>query len=1618
MLRHVLTIIGEDKVQQSLWDASAERLHKALCTYLPGNTTLVESAITPLASAEVFLDQFINKVKQHNDPKQQIVFYYQGHGTDFDSAYHLGPNENSLCLNDVLAPLFDIYEELSSLEKRTKVFEFIILIDACYSGKALSLPTNASKTIPIIIISSVPHLSLAMPANESGNPAFSESFSELLEEGIPDAPELLKWEHIEALLNQRIREKNPIMWNRCPVMRQLDSEIYLTQNCIFYYETQKAYLEYLLQEATKLPPFMKNALGNWQETPPDIPRLRQPIEITYGFDGLTNNERRAENETEESSSNPENTSAEARSSSVRQVYWTPTILEDDRFLIAIGEPGSGKSWLAKEAVEYYCHQSLALLNDRDYQPGIILENLPIFFPLGKISPHIDTVTTRSLIELAIKPEGDRFDRLISRILEENKTSGVLVFDGVDEIPQNLLASALIEIGRLSPAEHFSRRVFISCRENRYHSLRDFPGLNREPYVVRMRSLHPVDIRRFAMRFFLFANLPPSMRKIDRLISENLLGNPLHLTMACVVLVYEHKSDANHRFVNVDEIKTRADLIKAASQIMIENWRIWRRGLNSTDVLSTPSEDIYHQFSLLSVHRLLGNTSQQNEIRAEILRTPFWSECGIIIGDKTSQFEFVHRSFFDFFAAEGILLLSQQSQKSTSLETMVDALSWREDAEEAIIDLISLLDNPRSILSLLANSKTDSITRHRLRLAARSLGSLDATTDDIALATQIGTAAIAIYLLLLAPGRASSNSLRPTPGSTAQEWMPSIRSLLYANPRIYETDFTDICLATYKQINSYASSPHLSFRLNYRGTTNHLVAILGQLSAHSPASRKQSESQPESIYDSNLRDLSYLSLSILQVDPSVMQNYPDIILRIIRLLVNDEDIPYFYEHYNILNSEVLGAVSRKHPEEVAQLICHSKSGWELFKHFKEDGSAEFVDKLVHFLRVYLETDQGNQMSAAYTLGWLSESDVLDEEFGATAISLTQRRARKIYAPEWSRISDDNQAQVFEINALQDLCALRNISDIDHEPGFTLLTHRDFRIRARAGRIIRDLKQDWTQYRILQSFAALDRFRFHIDVMNDLHFDHVAPRTSGYDWTPESVTNHGTTEEMKHHVIWSIFYSYIKTYPNTINIPPSFPGQEQDTLIPEDWFNFVVPPYQYSGGLSLIEETMEPTLHALTENCPPSLQKTLFQVDPAILAPMLWGVFRGYDLALSINATIQFGMLFGTDSAIFQLALQRCLFGPEAEQYPKERLQRCANSITWFTPTSISEHLPLWQMKFETVKKYIAEKTAITALDSDYTSQELWASICQLPLPPELLGKAVIRAWTSAHGATYNFPTLLSRALANACRRGFGELTEFQIFYERVISNEREPVAALIEGFSQHPKAIEFADYWYSKLSQRPSWHRKFLRKGVPIPDSLWNRNTKLFMQFVCTARGPAVERYKPILFETLNWILKPPLLFSKNIVEQFKDDATHHSIDTTTLIKAIDTGYAVPSWEKLALRISGVENPHWVFTEPNRLMRSIESKGFRIMASSRKRNLVYPIFNLIHNSIPFIFIIHIYQSTHFIKSEYFKMFNHPITIFKYATFFLIWHYSPLIFKNKKTKSIYHITKLSSIQYQRH
>src|SRR5436309_1235821 len=81
-----------------------------------------------------------------------------------------------------------------------------------------------------------------------------------------------------------------------------------------------AYIEFLLNEVTRLPAFMRNALYGRDADLPDIPRLRQPIEIARGLDGPQDLSHPAENERDDPNRRAPDKASSEPIPTVRQVY--------------------------------------------------------------------------------------------------------------------------------------------------------------------------------------------------------------------------------------------------------------------------------------------------------------------------------------------------------------------------------------------------------------------------------------------------------------------------------------------------------------------------------------------------------------------------------------------------------------------------------------------------------------------------------------------------------------------------------------------------------------------------------------------------------------------------------------------------------------------------------------------------------------------------------------------------------------------------------------------------------------------------------------------------------------------------------------------------------------------------------------------------------------------------------------------------------------------------------------------------------------------------------------------------------------------------------------------------
>ncbi|NET56533.1 MAG: NACHT domain-containing protein, partial [Symploca sp. SIO2E6] len=386
------------------------------------------------------------------------------------------------------------------------------------------------------------------------------------------------------------------------------------------------------------------------------------------------------------------------------------IWDDDqqRYLVILGEPGSGKSIFL---------QYLALNWARSPLDNVIELPIPLLIELRTYNRDRNSGECKDLLEFFHK--GNVICRLNQHQLQERlKTGQVLVmFDGLDEVFEPKQRDQVITDIHRFTNDYPKVRVIVTSRIIGYKHQRLRDAQFRH---FLLQDLDSEQIENFIYRWheLTFTDEADKLRKQERLqrsidtskaIAE-LAGNPLLLTMMAIL----------NR--NQELPRDRPELYNQASRVLLHQWDVERKLLEDprVDPVAIDYKDkqamlrqIAH-FMQAADKGLAGNLIQTDDLErilrdylqsievsnarrvARLLIEQLRGRNFILCFLGGDAYSFVHRTFLEYFCAWEFVWQFQQTQTLSieELKTEIFGKHWQDQSWHEVLRLIAGMIDPR------------------------------------------------------------------------------------------------------------------------------------------------------------------------------------------------------------------------------------------------------------------------------------------------------------------------------------------------------------------------------------------------------------------------------------------------------------------------------------------------------------------------------------------------------------------------------------------------------------------------------------------------------------------------------------------------------------------------------------------------------------------------------------------------------------------------------------------------------------------------------------------------------------------------------------------------------------
>jgi adenylate kinase family enzyme len=372
---------------------------------------------------------------------------------------------------------------------------------------------------------------------------------------------------------------------------------------------------------------------------------------------------------------------------VRELYDHRTLFEAGNRIRIIGEPGSGKSSIAKKLLRDECQKALS--GDRQARLAVLIELRKLEIPKGNkktkdwLYNHISEVVTRNEVY-----------EIAKCFSAYSTTVGLLVIlDGLDEVSAKSYADIQMAINRLSErlSQLSEKNVVVLSMRTQYHQQVRKAYAQTYPTVLALKRFAPTDIYEFLRRWpFASAQKNANIVRIyndltDRASLREMCTNPLVLSMyvaqdqaAGYSIAPESRTDFYAKVTDELLVKRRAfqtGITEAISVLREERQRILGR-IAYEHLLDggQPANQISWKAGLDAVTSVADLHGDEAESHLRLVA----SETGLISEEREGEsFRFIHLTFCEFFAAfeaaqqraNGWQRLVDKHQEFSSVETL-------------------------------------------------------------------------------------------------------------------------------------------------------------------------------------------------------------------------------------------------------------------------------------------------------------------------------------------------------------------------------------------------------------------------------------------------------------------------------------------------------------------------------------------------------------------------------------------------------------------------------------------------------------------------------------------------------------------------------------------------------------------------------------------------------------------------------------------------------------------------------------------------------------------------------------------------------------------------------------
>ena len=318
-----------------------------------------------------------------------------------------------------------------------------------------------------------------------------------------------------------------------------------------------------------------------------------------------------------------------------------------RFVLIEGEPGIGKSTLAKELALRWAKKSDQLLSNY---------TIAIFIPL-----HLETFHKAKTIEdLFIDVEDINMTKVKLEIKKKNGAGVLWILDGFDELPSNLRENKSVFIQLIKGRILYKSTVIVTGRPVASKPLLDFLEDNSSK-CISLRGFDSNKILEYASIYFNNEVIVSKFKDYynGNLVIESMMYNPMTCYIVCTIfndIIMANGTQYSRTMTSLYNYYVRVLLKRHLiyDGLINRDYNMPERLIVQTDFVNNALKSIWENFTLLSKIAYDGVMKQKYVFGNELHNVTKLSMMDTIVSfsifDKDESNSFIHTTLQEYFAA--------------------------------------------------------------------------------------------------------------------------------------------------------------------------------------------------------------------------------------------------------------------------------------------------------------------------------------------------------------------------------------------------------------------------------------------------------------------------------------------------------------------------------------------------------------------------------------------------------------------------------------------------------------------------------------------------------------------------------------------------------------------------------------------------------------------------------------------------------------------------------------------------------------------------------------------------------------------------------------------------------